>query len=292
MSDNRVDTLITTIDNLPPLPAISASVMAALNRDEVSIIEVTELIETDIALATQILKVANSPAYGAINTISTIQHAIMMLGLAEVHSLLLVFAVQKFFNQEAEDVELRRRFWTHSQICSYTAVLLNRHFKFGDTSAFFLAGLIHDIGKLVVDQYLHDEYQKIITEIKTNRTSYTEAEKSILGVTHYHIGAKLLQHWRFPKQLTMQIFLHHAPWKDSHFTSGSFIIFLANILTKLAGHPCLEEEKQLTIEEFCQSKAFHLLNKNGFEINRILLDNFLIQIKEFASLDPIGDDRP
>lgn len=285
MTKDRIDTLITTIDTLPPLPAISSAVMTALNAEEVSIYEVTELIEQDVALATQILKVANSPAYGAINTISTIQHAIMMLGTKEVHSLLLVFAVQKFFSQDAQDLELRKRFWTHSQVCSFTAVLLNRHFKYGAASTFFLAGLIHDIGKLVVDQYFHEEFQEIIAFIKENHCTYSEAEKKVLGVTHYQIGAKLLQHWCFPKQLTMQIFLHHAPWQDSHFTSGSWIIFLANLLTKLAGFPCLAEEKQLTIQDVCTSKPFQLINKNGFDIDQTLLENFLLQIKGFASVN-------
>lgn len=287
MSQDKIDNLITTIDNLPPLPAISTSVMSALDNDDVSINEITDLIEKDLALATQILKVANSPAYGAINTIGTIQHAIMMLGLEEVRSLLLVFAVQKFFNQDTGNKKIRTQFWAHSQVCSFASVLLSRHFHFSDASAFFLAGLIHDIGKLVVDQYLHAEHLQIIKHIRETGGSYRQAEKHILGVGHFQIGAKLLQHWSFPKQLTMQVFLHHAPWKDSHFSSGSFIIFLANSLTKLAGFACLAEERQPALEELGRSKALRLINKNGYEVDTTLLQNFLIQIKEFATIEKL-----
>lgn len=285
MSKEKVEALIKTIENLPPLPDISTAVMQALNSHDVSIIEVTELIEKDIALATQILKVANSPAYGAISTISTIQHAIMMLGLDEVRSLLMAFAVQEFFSEEPEDKVLRKRFWVHSRVCSYTAVLLSHHFKQKDTSSFFLTGLIHDIGKLVVDQFMHEEFQQVISYTRKNRCTFREAEKEILGVSHYQIGGKLLQQWNFPKQVTMQVFRHHTPWQDQDFTSGSFIIFLADVLTKIAGFPCLSDEREFTLEEFCKSKALNIINKNGFSIDCELLEKFIMQIKEFAACE-------
>jgi HD-like signal output (HDOD) protein len=285
MSKEKIEALIKTIENLPPLPDISSSVMKALNERDVSIIAVTELVEKDIALATQILKVANSPAYGAVSTISTIQHAIMMLGLDEVRGLLMAFAVQEFFDKEPEDKELRKRFWIHSQVCSYTAVLLAHHFKQQDTSLFFLSGLIHDIGKLVVDQFMHVEFQQIINHTKTHQCTFRDAEKEILGVTHYQIGGKLLQHWNFPKQVTIQLFRHHTPWKAQDFTQETFIIFLADILTKIAGFPCLKEERQFTLDEFYKSKALHLIQKNGFNLDRTLLKKFILQIKEFAACD-------
>ena len=285
MPNVKVEALIKTIEDLPPLPDISSSIMKALNEPEVSIISITELIEKDIAIATQILKVANSPAYGAVSTISTIQHAIMMLGLDEVRGLLLAFAVQEFFDTAPEDKTVRKRFWTHSQVCSYTAVLLSHHFKQNDTSSFFLSGLIHDIGKLVVDQFMHEEFQQIIAHTREQSCTFRDAEKEILGVTHYQIGGKLLQQWNFPKQVTMQVFHHHNPWKDSAFTSGTFIIFLADVLTKIAGFPCLELERKFTIEDFCKSKALHIINQNGFEIDCFLLEKFVGQIQEFAACD-------
>lgn len=285
MNQNTIDSVIATIENLPPLPDISSSVMTALNDNDVSIIEVTELIEKDISLATQILRVANSPAYGAVSTISTIQHAIMMLGLNEVRSLLMAFAVQEFFNTAPQDRALRKRFWTHSRVCSYTAVLLAHHFKQGDTSSFFLSGLIHDIGKLVVDQFMHNEFQQVITYTQEHNCTFREAEKEILGVTHYQIGGQLLKHWNFPRQVTMQVFHHHIPWKEPAFAPGAIIIFLADILTKIAGFPCLEEERVFTLEEFSRSKALHQIKQNGFKIKGNQLEKFVSQIKEFAASD-------
>lgn len=287
MSQKQVETLIATIDSIPPLPEISSAVMEALNAEEVAIVEVGDLIEKDIALSSQILKVANSPAYGARNTISNIQHAIMMMGLDEVRTLLLAFAVEKFFTTDAKNTALRKRYWAHSRVCSYTALLLAHHFKQGDSGSFFLSGLIHDIGKLIVDQYLHDEFEQIVAYINEHNCSFSEAEKKILGITHFQIGGKLLQHWNFPKQITMQVFGHHLPWKEKEFTSGALIIFLANILTKIAGYSCLAEERSYSLDEFGKSKAIKILTQHGLAVDTAVLQQFLAQIKEFVSADAI-----
>lgn len=285
MSQQQIDNLIATIDNIPPLPEISAAVMTALNAQEIDIVAVSDLIEKDIALSSQILKVANSPAYGVRNSISNIKHAIMMLGLYEVRTLLLAFAVEKFFTTGAKNTALRQRYWAHSRVCSYAALLLTHHFKQGDTAGFFLSGLIHDIGKLIIDQFLHEEFEQIVAYIGEHNCSFTEAEKEILGFTHSQVGAKLLQHWHFPRQVAKQVLNHHLPWQEKEFTAGAMVIFLANLLTKIAGHGCLAEETVYTLDEFRQSKEMGFLEQNGFGLDDAALHTFLIQIEEFVAAD-------
>ncbi len=259
--------------------------MVELNSDDVSIINVTELIEKDMALAAQILKVANSPAYGATKAIGSIHHAIIMLGLQEVRALLLAFAVQKFFTINESNTKFRQRFWTHSRACSYSALTFAQHFKQDDSSTFFLSGLIHDIGKLITDQFLHEEFQQIITYIQKHNCSFNVAEQHILGITHSQIAGNLLQHWNFPKQVTTHILHHHAPWKESDFSSGTFIIFLANIVTKMAGYTCLDQEPTLDIDKFSKLKAIQIINQNGFEVDSTLLEKIRMQVTEFVGTE-------
>lgn len=285
MSREKIEKLIATIDSIPPLPEISSAVTEALNDEEVAIVEVSELIEKDVALASQILKVANSPAYGALNTISNIQHAIMMLGLDEVRSLLLAFAVEQFFATDAEKTELRKRFWQHSRVCSFSALMLAHHYQQQDSSSYFLAGLIHDIGKLIVDQFLPEEHDRVIALIREQRCSYRDAEKEVLGTRHAQIGGILLQHWNFPESITNQVFRHHMPWKEKEEPGPAIILFLANLLTKMAGHTCVPEEKVVTAEQFGQSKAINYVNSQGFALDEAQLGNFLAQINEFVSAD-------
>ncbi len=280
MEKRTIDDIVATIEKIPTLPEVSNEVLAALNEEDVRIEKVTRLIESDPALATQLLKVANSPFSGTISTVSSVSHAIVILGLGEVKSLLLVFAVQKFFARSAGEQTYRKRLWKHSIISSHIARFLARHFHCESDDTLFLSALIHDVGKIVADQYFHEEFRRIIDYVETNHSTFSKAEKEILGATHYQIGAKLLQQWSFPRQVIMQVFHHHAPWQEQNFLNGAIITYLANTFTKLAGYPCLPQEKIIEIDQFAKSKAVDIINKNGFELDLNIINKLLVQIKE------------
>jgi putative nucleotidyltransferase with HDIG domain len=214
-----------------------------------------------------------------------VNHAIVILGLGEVKSLLLVFAVQKFFAESEGEQFYRKKLWNHSIVSSHIARFLARHFHCDSDDTLFLSALIHDIGKIVADQYFHDEFRRIIDYVETNNSTFSKAEKELLGATHYQIGAKLLQQWSFPRQVIMQVFHHHAPWQEQNFLKGSIITYLANIFAKLAGYPCLPQEKIIEIDQFANSKAVHIINKNGFELDRDIIDKLLVQIKEILVME-------
>ncbi len=285
MDRKKFDTLITTIDNVPPLPEVSSAVMEALEAEEVNVAEIADLIEKDISLASQILKVANSAAYGGAKKVSSIHHAMIMLGLNEIKVLLLALAVEKFVATSAKNTEVRKRYWTHSQVCSYAALLLAQHFRLNDRGSFFLAGLVHDIGKLIIDQFFHDEFEQIVDYIAQHNCSFNEAEREILGATHSQVGGKLLQNWNFPPQIIAQVFRHHEPWKDPEYNAEVLVIFLANNLTKIAGHKCLIEERTQTLDEFSASRGMDILQNYGLKAKTSDLAYILDQIKEFSSTD-------
>ncbi len=289
MEKCSIDEIVATIEKIPTLPEMSGEVLAAINEEDVRIEKVTRLVESGPALAAQILKVANSPFSGTISTVSSVSHAIVILGLGEVKSLLLVFAVQKFFSNSEGDQFYRKRLWKHSIISGHIARFLARHFQCDSDDTLFLSALIHDVGKIVVDQYFHDEFRRIIDYVETNHTTFNKAEKEILGATHYQISAKLLQQWSFPRQVIMQVFHHHAPWQEQNFLTGSMITYLANIFTKLVGYPCLPQEKIIDIDQFASSKAVHIINKNGFELDRDIIDKLLVQIQEILVLEGNSD---
>lgn len=285
MAKQNIEEIIATIEQIPPLPEVSAEIITAIDNDESSIKDITQLIEQDVSLAAQLLKVSNSPFYGTINRVSTIGHAVMILGLGEVKSLLLICAIQNFFKNSEGDQKTRKQFWQHSILCSQITRLLSRHFDCEKNDTLFISGLIHDLGKIVLDQYLHKDFRLVMTYLEQTRSTFSQAEKEILGVTHYQVAAKLLQQWNFPKQVIMQVFYHHAPWQDPNYTQGTAIIYLANILSKLAGYPCSAWEKEIDIEKFSKSKAIHLLDKVGFALNLEVLANILAQIKELLEQD-------
>lgn len=274
----KLEALILTIEQLPTLSDISTETMALIEADDTSFDEMSRFIERDQALALQVLKYANSPFAGTVSAVSSIKHAVVLMGLNEVKTLLLALTLQQFFASSSRDEENRRHFWKHSLICSHVANYLARSFQLRADSTVFISALIHDIGKIVVDQYLHEEFIHIVEHIEKNHTTFNEAEKAILGLTHYQIGAKLLRQWSFPEQIISQVYHHHAPWLDQRYRQGATILYLANILTKMAGFSCLAAEKKLELAQFSTSKAMRFIRESGFPLDKELLGRLLTDI--------------
>ncbi len=281
MAVRNIEKFIQKIEQIPTLPIVSRKIMMLLGDENVSLPKVASLIERDQALAIKILKVANSAFYGTLSKVSTIDHALVILGIEEVKSILLAFSIHNFFSKSQNGHFDRTRFWRHSVVCSQIAKYLARYFNVPTDDTLFLSGLIHDMGKVVFDQYFHEEFMKILDFVSSNNESFSRGEKEILGITHYQVAAKLLQQWKFPEKVTMQVFYHHAPWHDKNYVTGSIIVYLANIFTKLVGYPCLDTEKKLDISQFAQSRALDFIVQSGFDLDRQTIEKLVQQIHEY-----------
>ncbi len=275
--------LIREIEQLPTLPIVSQRIMQVIDDENVTFKEIVDIVEKDQALALKLLKIANSSFYGSLSKVSSLEHAMIKLGTREVKSIVLGFSVQSFFPDTKNGAFDRKRFWEHAVVVSQVAKLLGTHFRVGNDDSLFLAGLVHDMGKVVLDQYFHEEFLRIIDHVSKNGSTFSQAEKDVLGTTHYQIAAKILKQWHFPKNVTFQVLYHHAPWHDHPFQANSIIIYLANILSKLAGYSCHPDEKKIDIEQFVQSSEMEFLVKNGFELDEGILRNLITKIQEFIA---------
>ena len=272
--------LIKKVEQIPTLPAVSQKILEIVKDEDVSIKEIVTLIETDQALAAKLLKVANSAFYGCLNKVSSIDHATVILGMKEVKSILLGFSVQNFFAQHEGSLCDQTRFWRHGIICSQVAKLLGRNFNIRNDETLFLIGLIHDIGKVVLDQYLYEEFEQIIEYLSANKSTFSQAEKAVIGTTHYQIAAKLLRQWQFPNDVIMPILYHHAPWYDKEYEISSIMIYLANILTHLVGFSCYPDEKKIDLQEFINSQEFSFVLQNGIDLDYEKILNLMNQIRQ------------
>lgn len=275
------DQLIKKIEEIPALPIISQKIMEIAGDEDNSVKKLAAFIEEDRALAVKLLQVANSACYGFLSRASSLEDALTVLGAKEVKSIALGFSVHDFFSHSGSNIFDRAQFWKHSIICGQFAKLLGRHFNVRNNDTLFLAGLIHDIGKVVLDQYFHEDFLRIIEYVSSNNTTFSMAEKEILGTTHYQIAAKLLQQWQFPNKVVMEILYHHAPWYDKNYETGSIIIYLANILTKLAGYSCHPNEQQIDLHEFTNSSEIDFIIKSGFDLDYKTIKKLTNHIQEF-----------
>jgi HD-like signal output (HDOD) protein len=278
---NNINKITSQIEDIPTLPVVSRRIMELLHDENAPIAKICALIEQDLSITTRILKIANSPFYGTLNTITSINHALAFLGLTEVKAILAAISIHNFFPPESKDSTFsREKFWGHSVVCSQVAKLLALHFAIPDDGSLFLSGLIHDMGKVVFDVYFNKEFTQIVDYVASEKVSFSKAEKKILGVTHYQVAATVLQQWHIPKKIIYQVFYHHAPWQDKAYPSGSNLIYLANIFTKLAGFPASVFEEKLDPATAISPEALTYLTKSGFELDTHAIDNLLVQINQ------------
>jgi len=278
-AEKDMDAILGTIESIPTLPIISQRIMEITGDEDASFKKLVGIVEKDQALAVKILKVANSAFYGLLSKVTSLEHGLVVLGTNQVKSVVLGASVHGFFSDDKKGPFDRTRFWKHAIICSQVAEFLRKHFKIKKDDSLFLAGLIHDVGKVILDKYFHEEFLRIMDHVSSTGTTFSEAETLVLGTTHYQIAAKLLKQWKFPDMVIMQVLYHHAPWYDIHYMTNSNIIYLANIFTKLAGYTCHPDEQPLDLAEFADSPEIAFVNKSGFALDYKTMEDLNNQIQ-------------
>jgi putative nucleotidyltransferase with HDIG domain len=281
----NMERLLQGIEEIPTIPIISQRVMELSGDKNAVFKDFVEIIEKDQALATKTLRLANSAYYGLLSQVTSLDHAMVILGINEVRSLALGVCVYNFFSESENGAFDRTRFWKHAVICSQVAKLLGARFGLRNDGSLFLSGLVHDIGKVVIDRYFHEEFLQIVEYVSSNKTTFSKAEKELLGTTHYEIAAQLLKQWKFPEEVVTQIQYHHGPWHAKDNGTSSSIIYLANVLTKLAGHPSHPDERRIDLHEFSNSSEFDFLSRSGLDLNYEAIKKLINTIQDIVVME-------
>lgn len=220
---------IKSIKSLPTLPAVAQKVSKLAESDKTSASQLSAIISQDQALSGRVLRLVNSSFYGFPGRISNISNAILLLGFDVVKSL--IISVSVFEMMEKGIIGL----WEHSLGCAIAARIIARRVKGCDPEELSVAGLLHDIGKVVVSIQLSDSYEDIKRAIREQRIIFYEAEKQVLELTHEDIGAWLAESWNLPVNLQEPIACHHQPLKAQKAKLPTAIVHTANFLTRAVG---------------------------------------------------------
>ncbi len=202
------------LQDLPPLPAVIVRVMQTISDPTTSASDLNRLISADQALASKVLRLVNSSYYGFPRKIATITNAVVILGFNTVRNLTTSLGVFNAFDGQGQKTALDRdAFWAHSMATAVAAGVIARRKGIGAKSVeeVFIGGLMHDIGKLFLDQYFPDQYAIAVKLAVAARISIWEAEKTALGVGHALVGKRIAEKWNLPHSLTAMITLHHQP---------------------------------------------------------------------------------
>ncbi|MDQ7779473.1 MAG: HDOD domain-containing protein [Planctomycetota bacterium] len=232
-TQDRLKRVVDKIMGLPTLPTILQNINKLMMNPKTSAKEVAQLVSNDPAITAKILRVVNSSFYGFPNRINTVTHAIVILGFNTIKSIVLSTSIFDVFKKSPTATLFdREAFWRHSIACGAAAKVLAKRAGFTVLEEFFIAGLLHDVGKIVIDQHVHEDFVKIMETCMSKSLLMIEAEQEVLGTTHAEVGSWLCQKWNLAKGLVECLGCHHNPPLASDSPKHVAIIHIADILVR------------------------------------------------------------
>ncbi|MFO7727804.1 MAG: HDOD domain-containing protein [Desulfonatronovibrio sp.] len=214
---------------LGSLPEIFFLIQEAIKDPRTSSKHIGDIISKDQALAAKLLKLVNSAFYGFPSRIETISRAVTIIGTRQLSALALGLSALSRFGNISPEIMNMELFWKHSIACAIGAKTLASHCKLPNSELFFVCGLLHDIGKLVMLSYYPGEYLQVLSMARQNRVTLARAERSFFKQDHAVLGANLLKKWKLPLRVESVIRYHEKP-AVSRFPLEATMVHMANIL--------------------------------------------------------------
>ena len=222
--------LLRGITRLASPPQIFAKVEALLANPNSSIADFAHVIEEDAGLTARLLRLANSPFYGRMMKISTVQGAVSMIGTQQLRELTLACTVMRVFKDIPGEVLDMEKFWRHSVACGVMARAIAGLRGEANVERCFVAGLLHDVGRLVLLMERPRSMAKALAASRAAGQLLHEAERDEFGFDHAEVGALLMASWKVPAQLVEGIAFHHAPHHARTHALDAAILHVADLM--------------------------------------------------------------
>ncbi len=241
---------IKNINEMVPIPATVSLIMSKSLGGETANDKLIKLIESDAVLTTLILRSANSAFYGLRSGVSTISHAVMLIGSSEINRLVLMYDLkQRLFSLNKDQRDYLNRLWLHSISTATAARIVAKHIGFSTNGEEFTAGLLHDMGKIVLAQ--HYSHSLIKTEQMINDLGMCdiEAEMQFFAIAHDEIGGILAENWSLPKILVDVLRFHHSVQLATEHKEIIAIVRIADLLCERWQVGIVEQVAEVNISE-------------------------------------------
>jgi putative nucleotidyltransferase with HDIG domain len=230
------ESLVAEVRDLVSLPDIAVQVNTLVEDPRTSAHDIGWVISRDPGLTARLLRVANSPFFGLSTRVATVDRAIAVIGVKPLRDLVLATASVRSFKGIPNGLVSMDDFWYHSLYCALAARLLARQRRLPHADSLFVAGLLHDIGQLVLFNRLPDASREVLRlAMDDPHTLDThQAERKVHGFDHAQVGALLLRQWRLPPLVVECVAQHHAPTAARSYPVETAIVHIANVIATLA----------------------------------------------------------
>jgi len=215
------------VKEVPTLPIVYQQLFSKMSNPDVSVPQLAEVVSRDQSLATKILKLVNSAFYGYKKEINTISRAMVILGFRTVRNAALAISVFDYVSGAEEDSRFPvEDFWKHSLCTASVAKVVGQRTSMKQQEETFVAGLLHDIGKMIMMKYFPEDFGEVCGHALDNNLTWIEAEKELLNVDHASVAKAVLHSWNFPANLTEAIQFHHTLNSGTSYPS---LVALTNV---------------------------------------------------------------
>ncbi len=220
------------IDTFPSLPSVASKVLELTSDPECTIDDIESIISCDQSLSITLMRLSNSVFYGRTRKVSSLKESLSVIGISETRNIIVAKAIfNSFKNIGPDQANILKHFWQHSFITGLAAKILSKKAGF-NPDEFFIAGLIHDVGKLIIYMAIPDRVSDIVSLSEALNLEGKPTENDLFGITHEETANQLLNRWLLPEIITKAIMFHHRPDNEEAPPSAS-VLYLSNILSHL-----------------------------------------------------------
>ena len=233
---NLIETILQSVTQLPPFPVVIQKALQLIDDPRVSAQDVVDVIQYDPSITANVLKVCNSAYYGLRRTVHSLKDAVVLIGFHQLVEIILGQASAQFISAACKGYDLEGgELWRHSVACALLPRIISKRLNRVATATHFTAALLHDIGKILLSQYVKDYFEDIKKAVQGDHLSFIEAEKQILGIDHAELGSWIIEQWTFPKVIVSAVRYHHTPFlalEDHEFIQ---LVYLCDLVTMITG---------------------------------------------------------
>ena len=262
--------ILAAAEKLPPFPDIIWRVTPLIRR-MAPVAQIEEVIKYDQAITARILAVSQSSQYSRRGG-GSLREAITTLGDDQLLEVIITACASRYFTGNASGYDLREgELWEHAVSVGLLAEIVARRLGWKNTLTAYTAGLLHDIGKTVLNYHVKTYFKDILALVRDNKKSFLEAEREVLGIDHEQLGGIIAKSWRFPNDITTAIEYHHRPSETKEHQPIASLIYVVNRMVSALGIGC-------GVDGFLQpnqDQAFLQLN-----ITSRMVEEFLIELVE------------
>lgn len=232
----KIEDIIQQIESLPQLPDTAVKLMKLMGDPRSTLDDIVEAIKYDQIVTTQVLKLCNSAYFGLSRMVTSLNDAMLCLGTIKLLQMVMAVHTNSMLTKKQVGYGLQSgSLWKHSVAVAIASSLIAQKLKVPDVNLVFTAGLLHDIGKVVLDQYVDhdfDELQRLVTE---EGLSFSEAEQRVIGFAHDEVGSMIAEKWNLPETIVRCIQHHHSPWNLEQPDTAVDIVYLADCICLMLG---------------------------------------------------------